>query len=415
MFNKVSDTVASKTCRFFGRFVAAITFPITFVPALFYDTGLAIKSLYNRKVSKLETPIQNQMSEKGSQTPEVKTQSSVEQLRKDHPELNDTMSAMETSGGEMQQRAGEAELQSQQMQKEIVEGRNVSTAWVEHSEKESARANVYEALHRSSALEAGDLKAQLAATQQEKKNYIQRTEFLINANKQLQCEAKEAKKESKQMVSDCNNLVAAMWIGYYKLKNSDEAKQELINKCVGLDNQISGDKIKIKKLRDHKANLEGIIDEREKLLNDYAEYAAHLVNHLYNYEGSRVVSGASPENYSQLSKGGVTYLNRLDFRRENYFSEEIEGSADNDSGSEEYTEEVGDSSKIPPAPLSDGDNHAARFNSPHPAELDWTTFVLTGHANSGHANSGHDSSGHVSSGHVIPLPFSNSGHDSSGH
>lgn len=69
-FNKISDAVASKTCHFFGRAVAALVSVVAFIPSLAVDLGYAVKSLYDRKIAKPQTPVQNQMpAANGSQTP----------------------------------------------------------------------------------------------------------------------------------------------------------------------------------------------------------------------------------------------------------------------------------------------------------------------------------------------------------
>ncbi len=69
-FNKISDAVANKTCHFFGRAVAAVVSVVAFIPSLAVDLGYAVKSLYDRKIAKSQTPVQNQMpAANGSQTP----------------------------------------------------------------------------------------------------------------------------------------------------------------------------------------------------------------------------------------------------------------------------------------------------------------------------------------------------------
>ncbi|MGO0306376.1 hypothetical protein ACTL6P_07135 [Endozoicomonas acroporae] len=58
-FKKISDAVASKTSRFFGRVVAAVVTVVTFIPSLGVDLVYAAKSLYNRKITKLQDPAPN--------------------------------------------------------------------------------------------------------------------------------------------------------------------------------------------------------------------------------------------------------------------------------------------------------------------------------------------------------------------
>ena len=67
-FNKISDAVASKTCRFFGYAVATVVSVITFIPSLAVDFGYAAKRLYDRNITKPQTPISNQVSANGSLT-----------------------------------------------------------------------------------------------------------------------------------------------------------------------------------------------------------------------------------------------------------------------------------------------------------------------------------------------------------
>ncbi|WP_257297308.1 hypothetical protein [Endozoicomonas sp. YOMI1] len=58
-FNKISDAVASKTCRFFGRAVAAVVTVVAFIPSLAVDLVYAAKSLYDRKITIHQTPAPN--------------------------------------------------------------------------------------------------------------------------------------------------------------------------------------------------------------------------------------------------------------------------------------------------------------------------------------------------------------------
>ena len=66
-FNKTSNTVANKTCRFLGLAVAASAAVFTLIPSLAVDLGYAIKRLYNRKINTPQTPIQNFMPSNDSE------------------------------------------------------------------------------------------------------------------------------------------------------------------------------------------------------------------------------------------------------------------------------------------------------------------------------------------------------------
>ncbi|WP_257264015.1 hypothetical protein [Endozoicomonas sp. ONNA2] len=50
-FQKISDAVASKTSRVFGRVVATVVSVVAFIPALAVDLACAAKSLYDRKIT----------------------------------------------------------------------------------------------------------------------------------------------------------------------------------------------------------------------------------------------------------------------------------------------------------------------------------------------------------------------------
>ena len=66
-FNKTSNAVANKTCRFLGIAVAALAAVFTFIPSLAVDLGYAIKRLYDRKINTPPTPIQNFMPSNDSE------------------------------------------------------------------------------------------------------------------------------------------------------------------------------------------------------------------------------------------------------------------------------------------------------------------------------------------------------------
>ena len=67
-FNKISEAIASKTSRFFGRVVAALVSAVVFIPSLAVDLVFAVKNLYDRKITKHKTMVQNQVPGSGSQT-----------------------------------------------------------------------------------------------------------------------------------------------------------------------------------------------------------------------------------------------------------------------------------------------------------------------------------------------------------
>ena len=71
-FNKISDSVANKTCRFLGITVAALASVFTFIPSLAADLGYATKRLYDRKINTPPTPIQNLMPSNDSELPSVR-------------------------------------------------------------------------------------------------------------------------------------------------------------------------------------------------------------------------------------------------------------------------------------------------------------------------------------------------------
>ncbi len=67
-FDKISEAVASKTSRFFGRAVAAVVSVVAFIPSLAVDLVYAVKSLYDRKVTKPQTMTENQLPVSRTQT-----------------------------------------------------------------------------------------------------------------------------------------------------------------------------------------------------------------------------------------------------------------------------------------------------------------------------------------------------------
>ena len=61
-YNTVFEIVARKTSRIFGHVVAGFVSVFTFIPSLTVDLKHAVFNLYERKISRPETPIQNQVS-----------------------------------------------------------------------------------------------------------------------------------------------------------------------------------------------------------------------------------------------------------------------------------------------------------------------------------------------------------------
>ena len=70
-FNKTSNAVTNKTCRFVGITVAVLASVFTIIPSLAADLGYAVKRLYDRKINTPQTPIQNFMPSDGSKFPTV--------------------------------------------------------------------------------------------------------------------------------------------------------------------------------------------------------------------------------------------------------------------------------------------------------------------------------------------------------
>ena len=124
-FNNIATKVSTKTHRYVGKFVAVVTLPIIFIPSLARDLVCGTKNLYQRVVNKV--PVANQVSSNGSTVPPAATHTantdeiapivrpdsaqahsyhvppSFEQLRKDFPELNQVICAMEASAEETEQ------------------------------------------------------------------------------------------------------------------------------------------------------------------------------------------------------------------------------------------------------------------------------------------------------------------------
>ena len=61
-YNTVFEIAASKTSRVFGHVVAGFVSVFTFIPALTVDLTHAVINLYDRNISRVQTPVQNQVS-----------------------------------------------------------------------------------------------------------------------------------------------------------------------------------------------------------------------------------------------------------------------------------------------------------------------------------------------------------------
>lgn len=70
-FNNIATNVSAKTHRYVGWLVAAFTAPVTFIPSLACDLYHGAKSLYQRNVHKIESPIELQVSSTGREQPVI--------------------------------------------------------------------------------------------------------------------------------------------------------------------------------------------------------------------------------------------------------------------------------------------------------------------------------------------------------
>ena len=143
-FNNIATKVSAKTHRYVGRIVAVVTLPIIFIPSLARDLFCGTKNLFQRVVSK--APVVNQVSTKGTSSstsaathsvstielpPVVQPDSvrahschtprTIEQLRKDFPELNQVFSAMEASAEEIQQQLAEYKAMNGQLKADLAQ------------------------------------------------------------------------------------------------------------------------------------------------------------------------------------------------------------------------------------------------------------------------------------------------------
>ena len=144
-FYSIDTKVSAKTHRYVGKFVAAVTLPIIFIPSLARDLFCGTKNLYQRAVSK--TPVVNQVSTKGTIATSAATQSdnivvlppvvlpesvraysshtppTIEQLRKDFPELNQVFTAMEASAKETEQQLAEHKMMNRKLKADLDQSR----------------------------------------------------------------------------------------------------------------------------------------------------------------------------------------------------------------------------------------------------------------------------------------------------
>ncbi len=68
-FNNIATKVSAKTHRYFGWFVAAVAAPVTFIPSLACDLYHSAKSLYQRNVNKIESPMELRVPSIGREQP----------------------------------------------------------------------------------------------------------------------------------------------------------------------------------------------------------------------------------------------------------------------------------------------------------------------------------------------------------
>ena len=144
-FNNIATKVSTKTHRYVGKFVAVVTLPIIFIPSLARDLFCGTKNLYQRVVHKV--PVANQVSSKGTTATSAATHSdnvvvlppvvlpdsvraysshtppTIEQLRKDFPELNQVICAMEASADETEQQLAEYKVMNGQLKDELAQSR----------------------------------------------------------------------------------------------------------------------------------------------------------------------------------------------------------------------------------------------------------------------------------------------------
>ncbi len=89
-FNNVSAQVSAKTHQYFGKFIAVVLAPFTFVPSLACDLYHGAKNLYQRTISKPDIPVHNRVSSCGAEfdSPEA-TQSATQGTRPESPILSE--------------------------------------------------------------------------------------------------------------------------------------------------------------------------------------------------------------------------------------------------------------------------------------------------------------------------------------
>ncbi len=68
-FNNIATNVSAKTHRYFGWFVAAVAAPVTFIPSLACDLYHSARSLYQRNVNKIDSPMELRVPSIGREQP----------------------------------------------------------------------------------------------------------------------------------------------------------------------------------------------------------------------------------------------------------------------------------------------------------------------------------------------------------
>lgn len=91
-FNNIATNVSAKTHRYVGWLVAAFTAPVTFIPSLACDFYYGAKSLYERNVSKTESPIELQVSPIGREQPVTSEEPTISRSNSSEPTTRSELS-----------------------------------------------------------------------------------------------------------------------------------------------------------------------------------------------------------------------------------------------------------------------------------------------------------------------------------
>ena len=83
-FNKTSDAVTNRSCRFLGVAVASFAAFFTFIPSLAVDLGYASKRLYDRKIKTPPASLQIHIRSTGSEYDGLPDQESLASVYVDH-------------------------------------------------------------------------------------------------------------------------------------------------------------------------------------------------------------------------------------------------------------------------------------------------------------------------------------------